>query len=88
MSQGSRLTQYGMMAERHWRKFLPRKVKELEEQGKLEEALLEAEEKTKDEMDDLSTKLEKQGLTGEQAERQAWEMVRELYIFLTPEEEE
>jgi len=80
------LTQYGLMAEKHWREFLPRMVKNLEAHGRLQEALLEAEEKTKDEMYDLTTRLITQGLTAQQAHDQAWEMVREEYILLTPEE--
>ena len=80
------LTQYGLMAEKHWREFRPRMVKELEAHGRLQEALLEAEEKTKDEMYDLTRRLMAQGLTAQQAHDQAWEMVREQYILLTPEE--
>ena len=80
------LTQYGLMAEKHWREFRPRMVKELEAHGRLQVALLEAEEKTKDEMYDLTTRLMAQGLTAQQAHDQAWEMVREEYILLTPEE--
>ena len=80
------LTQYGLMAEKHWREFRPRMVKELEAHGRLQEALLEAEEKTKDEMYDLTARLMAQGLTAQQAHDQAWEMVREEYILLTPEE--
>ena len=30
------LTQYGRMAERHWREFLPRMVAELEARGQLQ----------------------------------------------------
>ena len=80
------LTQYGLMAEKHWREFRPRMVKELEAKGKLQDTLLEAEEKTKDAMYDLTMKLMKQGLTAQQAHDQAWEMLREEYILLTPEE--
>lgn len=80
------LTQYGKMAETHWREFLPKMVRELEATGRLHEMLLEAEEKTKDEMVDLRIQLMKQGLTADQAHRQAWEMVREKYILLSPEE--
>ena len=36
------LTQYGMMAEKHWREHLPKLVQELEAKGQLQEALLEA----------------------------------------------
>ena len=80
------LTQYGKMSENHWREFLPRMVRELEVNGRLYEMLLEAEEKTKDEMATLRIQLMKQGLTADQAHRQAWEMVREKYILLPPEE--
>jgi uncharacterized protein YggE len=48
--------------------------------------LLEAERKTKDEMATLRLQLMKQGKTAEQAHRQAWEMVREEYILLRPED--
>jgi hypothetical protein len=79
------LTQYGMMAEKHWRQFLPKMVKELETTGKLRTMLLEAEEKTEEELSSLRRKLMNQGLTAQQAHDQAWEIVREKYIFLTPE---
>ena len=84
----STLTQYGRMAEKHWRQFRPRMVHELEAKGKLEEMLLEAEEKTDEELDSLTRELMKQGLTAQQAHDQAWEMVRERYIFLPPEDEQ
>jgi len=80
------LTQYGRMAEKHWREFLPKMVQELEGKGLLHEMLLEAEEKTKDEMDTLMRELRQRGLTAQQAHDQAWEMVREKYILLSPEE--
>ncbi|MCI0535081.1 MAG: hypothetical protein L0Z50_07625 [Verrucomicrobiales bacterium] len=80
------LTQYGRMAEKHWREFLPKMVRELEAKGLLHEMLLEAEEKTKDEIDTLLRQLRQQGLTAQQAHDQAWEMVRERYILLPPEE--
>ncbi len=79
------LTQYGRMAEKHWREFLPRMVRELESKDRLRQALLEAEEKTKDEMASLRMDLMRQGLTADQAHRQAWETVRERYILLSPE---
>jgi hypothetical protein len=79
------LTQYGRMAQKHWREFLPRMVRELESKGRLHQALLEAEEKTKDEMATLRMDLMRQGLTADQAHRQAWETVRERYILLPPE---
>lgn len=79
------LTQYGRMAEKHWREHLPRMVRELEAKGLLHQMLLEAEEKTKDEMVELLTALRKQGLTPQQAHDRAWEMVRTRYILLPPE---
>ena len=79
------LTQYGRMAERHWREHCPKMVRELERKGILYRMLLEAEEKTKDEMTSLRIELMKQGATAQQANDQAWEMVREKYILLPPE---
>jgi hypothetical protein len=80
------LTQYGQMAARHWREFRPKMVRELERKGLLHQMLLEAEEKTKDEMATLRTELMQKGSTAQQAQTQAWEMVREKYILLSPEE--
>jgi len=79
------LTQYGLMAEKHWRQFRPKMVRELEAQGKLQEMLLEAEERTDQELDAIRRKLIRQGLTPQQAHDQAWEIVRERYILLPPE---
>ncbi len=81
------LTQYGLMAEKHWREHCPRMVAEMERAGTLHEMLLDAEEKTEDEMDEIRRKLIQQGLTPQQAHDQAWEMVRERYILLPPENE-
>lgn len=81
------LTQYGLMAEEHWREHLPKMVQELEAQGRLQEMLLEAEEKTKDEMEEIARNLiSEQSYTPDQAERAAWEIVRKRYILLQPEE--
>jgi hypothetical protein len=79
------ISAYGLMAERHWREFRPKMVRELEEKGNLEEALHEAQERTLDELMELETKLEADGLTTQQARDQAWEVVRERYILLPPE---
>ncbi len=79
------LTQYGRMAEQHWREFLPKMVRELERKSLLHQMLVEAEEKTKDEMATLRTQLMQQGSTAQQAHTQAWEMVREKFILLPPE---
>ena len=80
------LTQYGRMAEKHWREFRPNMVKQMEATGELQEMLYEAQEKTKDEMADLTQKLIRENYTPDQAHRTAWEMVRERYILLTPED--
>lgn len=81
------LTQYGRLAEKHWREYLPKMVQELEAKGQLQEMLLEAEEKTKDEMEEITRKLiSEQGYTPDQSERAAWEIVRERYILVPPEE--
>ena len=81
----SPLTQYGLMAEKHWREHRPKLVRELEAKGQLQAMLLEAEEKTKDEMIELTQTFRKQGMTAQQANDRAWEMVRERYILLPPE---
>jgi hypothetical protein len=87
VSQQIHLTQYGLMAERHWREFRPRMVKEMEAKGTLQKALFEAQETTLDEMEALTRRLEtEQELTPQQAHDRAWEMVREKYILLPPEE--
>jgi hypothetical protein len=74
------------MAEKHWREHRPKMVRELERKGQLQAMLLDAEEKTKDEMATLRTELMQKGSTAQQAHTQAWEMVREKYILLPPEE--
>lgn len=79
------LTQYGRMAEKHWRRFLPGMVAELEAKGQLHAMLRVAEERTEVELDSLHRHFIQQGLTPQQAHDQAWEMVRKRYIFLTPE---
>jgi hypothetical protein len=87
VSQKIHLTQYGTMAERHWREFRPKMVRELEARGTLMEALSEAQETTVNEMEALTRQLEtEQKLTPQQAHDRAWEMIREKYILLPPEE--
>lgn len=83
------ITGYGMMAEAHWREHRPNMVRELEAQGKLKESLYEAQERTLDEMEAITERLEtEQGLTVQQAHDQAWEIVRERYILLPAEEDD
>ncbi len=54
------LTGYGLMGKRHWTEFCPQMVKELEAQGRLEEALYEAQEATCEEMMELRSRLQKE----------------------------
>jgi hypothetical protein len=87
VSEKIHLTQYGLMAERHWREFRPKRVHELEAEGTLMEALFEAQETTINEMESLTRQLEtERKLTPQQAHDRAWEMIREKYILLPPEE--
>ncbi|MDQ3624726.1 MAG: hypothetical protein M3463_19960 [Verrucomicrobiota bacterium] len=80
------LTQYGLMAEKHWREFRPRMVRQLEGEGRLMEALWEVQEATLDEMETLTRKMEReQQTTPEQAQTTAWELIREKYILVPPE---
>jgi hypothetical protein len=80
------LNQYGLMAERHWREFLPTMVARMEAEGRLMAALVEAQETTLDEMETLTRRMEKEkAMTPEQAQAAAWELVREKYILLPPE---
>lgn len=75
------------MAERHWREFRPNMVRELEVKGTLMDSLFDAQERTLEEMEALTRQLETgQKLTPQQAHDQAWEMIREKYILLPPEE--
>jgi hypothetical protein len=80
------LTQYGCLAEKHWREFCPRMVAELEAAGRLHAMLREAEEKTEQELDALRRHFIQQGLTPQQAHDRAWEIVREHYLLIPPEE--
>ncbi|MGV3532012.1 MAG: hypothetical protein ACO1QR_06550 [Chthoniobacteraceae bacterium] len=80
------LTTYGLMAERHWREFRPKMVTQLENEGRLMEALWDAQETTLDEMEALTRTMEReQQMTPEQAQTVAWELIREKYILLPPE---
>jgi hypothetical protein len=87
MSEKIYLTQYGLMAERHWREFRPKMVREMEATGTLMEALFEAQERTIGEMEALTRQLEmEQKITPQQSHDQVWEMAREKYILLPPED--
>ena len=80
------LTQYGLMAEKHWRKFRPKMVRQLETEDRLMQALWEARETTLDEMETLTRRMEReQQMTPEQAQTTVWELIRAKYILLPPE---
>ena len=79
------LTQYGSLALAFWTKWHPKMLAELKRNGRLEEALREAEERTVMEMDDLRRHFIQQGVTADQAESRAWEIVRQRYVYLRPE---
>ena len=74
------------MAETHWRENCPQMVRDLEARGRLVSALLEAQERTLDEMETLMRQFKRQGLNPQQAHDQAWELVREKYLLLPPEQ--
>ena len=82
----SGLLAYGRMAEAHWREYLPLMVRDLEAQGRLQQALIEAQEQATAEMDRLIRDLSRQGLNPQQAHDRAWELVREKYLLLPPEQ--
>ena len=79
-------TQYILLAERHWRIWLPRRVAELERQGLLMARLCEAAERTVKDTAQLQQHFLQQGLTPNQAAQRAWEIARERYLFLPPED--
>ena len=58
MKERPHLTQYGLMAERHWREFRPKIVRGLETKGTLVETLFEAQQATIEEMEALTRQLE------------------------------
>ena len=80
------ITQYALLAERHWRTWLPRRVAELERTGQLRAKLHEAAERTVADSEALREHFLQQGLPPRQAQQRAWEIVRERYLFLPPEE--
>ena len=61
-------------------------VRDLEARGRLVPALQEAQERTLDEMEALMRQFKRQGLSPQQAHDQAWELVREKYLLLPPEQ--
>lgn len=80
------LLAYGRLAEVHWRQYRPKMVAELEASGALQDALLEAQDRTTQEMERLMREFRGQGLNPQQAHDQAWEILRTKYLLLPPEE--
>ena len=78
------LTQYGRMAEKHWRAHCPNLVRELEATGQLHQMLLEAEEKSEDEDDHVDGAVHQTEADAQQAHDRAREMVRGV-ILIPPE---
>lgn len=66
-------------AKAHWKEFLPAKHKALEKAGELDQELLKAAEATAKLMDQWRA----QGAT----ETEAWEIARNEFLFLAPEQE-
>ena len=79
-------TQYILLAERHWRIWLPRRVAVLERQGLLMTKLCEAAERTVRDSAQLRLHFLQQGLTPNQAAQRAWEIARDRYLLLPPED--
>jgi hypothetical protein len=77
---------YALMAEQHWREHRPRMVQQLERENRLTAALREAEQRTLEEMEQLMREFRKEGLSASQAHLQAWELTREKYLLLPPEQ--
>jgi len=63
---------------RHWKEFQPKRYARLEAAGTLTAEIAKAKAKTRKDMDQL---MESAGLSWDEA----WEMVRQRYLFLPPE---
>lgn len=74
------LSNLGLRAKEHWRKYRPKMSRDLERQGKLDAALYAAQELTAKALADA---ILRDGLSHDQA----WELVREEWIFLPDEED-
>ena len=67
----------GLQIKAHWKKYRPKMYAELQRQGKLEESVYAAQERTSDLMDELLSK--------RMPHHQAWEIAREECAFLPSE---
>lgn len=67
------LNSLGHQIREHWEKYLPQKVARFQTEGRLHEALVEAQDRTTDYL----VEARQQGIPYEQA----WEAIREVYAF-------
>ena len=74
------LSGWAHQAADHWKRFRPKLYQQLQSSGRLEEAANRAAELTKDE---LSLLIERGA-----SHQEAWEQVREKYLFLPSEEDQ
>ena len=74
-----RLGPWGLQAKEHWKEHRPKMYRQLEESGRLEDALYAAQELTVAAMADLIER----GVNW----YQAWELIREEWLFLPSEED-
>ena len=76
----SPLAGWALQAAEHWKEFRPRLHQQLQQSGRLEEAAKKAVQLTQDELGQLVEK----GANYQEA----WELVREKYLFLPSEEDQ
>ena len=69
----------GQMARRHWKEHRPKMYKQLQEEGKLHEVLLELEDRVAKQLEELAMK----GLNPDQA----WEVVRDQVLLPSEEDQ-
>ena len=70
---------WALQAAQHWKKYRPKMYQQLQQSGRLEEAANKAAKLTQDEL----------GMLVERGAnyQEAWELVREKYLFLPSEED-
>lgn len=74
------LNPWAQQAKKHWKEFRPKMYRELQRSGQLNQALRQAAENT---VEDLINCIHR-GMKYDQA----WELVRERYLFLPSEEDQ
>ena len=80
MSRSLQLNQWAQMAESHWKKFLPKMYRDLEQKGTLEQELIKAGQQTEEMLVNLVS-------DGGLRHNEALEIVLPQFILLTPESE-